>query len=258
MSQVSTPAIILSTLKYGESSKIVRLATRDHGVQSAIAKGAMRPKSRFGAALQVLSAGQAQLILSERRDLHILTAFDFPAVPVEITREVGRYATATVLAEITLHFAPAEPHPESFEVLKEGLRRLAVVPTSDLPAIAVQEVWQLVATLGFAPALDDCVRCGRAIPAEGPLAFSAPDGGALCGACAGGTEHTVLPPDARAALALLLSPGETLPTLDWKNAAAHRRLAARYIRYHLGEGAKLPALEFWLTQAWGPAPAAEP
>jgi DNA repair protein RecO (recombination protein O) len=248
--QVSTPAIILATLRYGETSKIVRLATRDHGVQSAIAKGALRPKSPFGAALQVLSGGQAQLILSERRDLHLLTSFDFAAVPVTIARDVGRYATATVLAEITLHFSPAEPHPESFEVLKLALARLEQAERAILPAVSLQEVWRVVGSLGFAPGRDDCVRCGRPIPEGGPLPFSAPDGGALCGACAGGPESTLLPPDARLALSLLLGERDELPDLDERNAAAHRRLAARYIRYHMGEGAKLPALEFWLTRAW--------
>ena len=43
MPVVTTPAIVLSALRYSETSKIVRLATRDHGVQSAIAKGALRP-----------------------------------------------------------------------------------------------------------------------------------------------------------------------------------------------------------------------
>jgi hypothetical protein len=38
--------------------------------------------------------------------------------------------------------------------------------------------------------------------------------------------------------------------MDARNAAAHRRLAARHIRYHMGEGAALPALEFWLSKAW--------
>ncbi len=253
MPPVSTPAIVLATLRYGETSKIVRLATRDHGVQSVIAKGALRPKSRFGAALQVLSEGQAQILISERRDLQLLTAFDSAMVPVAIARDVGRYATAVVLAEITLHFSPAEPHPESFEILRRGLARLETVARDRLVAASLQEVWRLVGALGFAPALADCVRCGRSIPPGGPLPFSAPDGGALCGACAGGPETTLLPPLARAALSLLLAGDEELPELDLRNAAAHRRLAARYIRYHMGEGARLPALEFWLTQTWGGA-----
>jgi hypothetical protein len=48
----------------------------------------------------------------------------------------------------------------------------------------------------------------------------------------------------------LLSGGGALPALDARHAAAHRRLVGRYIRFHLAEGAALPALEFWLGQAW--------
>ena len=66
--------IVLSAVRYSETSKIVRLATRDLGVQSGIAKGALRPRSRFGAALQVLSEGQAQLLVKENRELHVLAA----------------------------------------------------------------------------------------------------------------------------------------------------------------------------------------
>ena len=54
-----TPAVVLQTYRYSETSKVVRLATRDLGVQSAIAKGASRPKSRFGAGLEFLSEGEA-------------------------------------------------------------------------------------------------------------------------------------------------------------------------------------------------------
>src|SRR5260370_41103624 len=61
MSLVSTPAVVLQTYRYSETSKVVRLATRDLGVQSAIAKGALRPKSRFGAGLEPLSGAGAQL-----------------------------------------------------------------------------------------------------------------------------------------------------------------------------------------------------
>lgn len=52
-----TPALVVGALRYGDTSRIVRLVTRDHGLVSAIAKGALRPKSRFGAALQLLSEG---------------------------------------------------------------------------------------------------------------------------------------------------------------------------------------------------------
>ena len=54
MAVIQSDAIVLSAIRYSETSKIVRLATRDHGVISAIAKGASRPKSRFGGALNSL------------------------------------------------------------------------------------------------------------------------------------------------------------------------------------------------------------
>ena len=51
----------------------------------------------------------------------------------------------------------------------------------------------------------------------------------------------------------LLDPDAALPALDERHAAAHRRLLARYVRYHLAEGAELPGLEFWLCRPWVPA-----
>ena len=100
MPLVSTSSIVLSALRYSETSKIVRLATREHGVQSAIAKGALRPKSRFGAALQLLSEGQAQVLMKEHRELHVLTAFDLRRLHVGLATDLERYASACALANI--------------------------------------------------------------------------------------------------------------------------------------------------------------
>lgn len=254
MALLTTPAIVLATWRYGETSKIVRLATRDLGVQGVIAKGALRPRSRFGAALQVLSGGTAHIAHRDNRDLHPLTAFDLQRLPVRLTRDVGRFATGTVLAELMLRVAPAEPHPEGFETLRTALRDLEDVPAAQLEASALHGVWALVAALGFSPAVDRCVRDGRPLDVAGNLAWSLAEGGALCDRCARSTEVTILPPEGAAALRRLIGGGEErLPSLEPRHAAAHRRLAARYIRHHLGEGAPLAALEFWQQRAWVPA-----
>jgi len=249
MSLVTTPAIVLSTLRYSETSKIVRLATRDMGVQSAIAKGALRPKSRFGAALQVLSEGQADLLVKEQRELHILASFELTRLHAGLAGDLDRYAAAMALAEVMLRFAPADPHPESFELLLDALGALEAAPASDIQALGCRLLWSLVSVLGFAPSLDACARDGAPVAAEGPLPFSAREGGALCATCA--TDHgaVTLPADARADLDALLADAP-LPTFDAKHAAAHRRLLARYVQYHLGEGTELPALEFWMRRQW--------
>jgi DNA repair protein RecO (recombination protein O) len=249
MPLVTTPAIILSTLRYSETSKIVRLATREHGVQSAIAKGALRPRSRFGAALQLLSEGQAQLLTREHRELHTLTAFDLVHLHARLATDLDRYATASVLAEVMLRFAPPDPHPESYDRFRDALALLEDAPGEQVEALGFRVVWEMVSVLGFEPALDACVRDGLEI-AEGEMAFSTREGGALCPGCAAAEGATRLPGQARADLAALLDPEAPLPVLDWRHAESHRRLLGRYIRYHLAEGAELPALEFWLTRPW--------
>ena len=253
MPLASTPAIVLSALRYSETSKIVRLATREYGVQSAIAKGALRPKSRFGGALQLLSEGQAQLLMKEGRELNVLTAFDLRRLHVGLAADLDRYAVACALAEVMLRFAPPDPHPESFEALQHALGELETAPEHMVEPLGFRLLWELVSVLGFAPSVDACVIDGTVLPDNGSLPFSTRDGGALCASCAIQRGATHIPEEDRADLVRLLDPAAPLPSLDSRHGAAHRRLLARYIRYHLGEGANLPALEFWMERPWAAA-----
>jgi DNA repair protein RecO (recombination protein O) len=242
---VKVEAIVLASLRYGETSKIVRLATRELGVQSAIAKGALRPKSRFAAALQPLSHGTGLLVLSRRSDLHLLTAFEVIHYPAGLGRDLARYAPAQTLAEIVLRFAPGAPHPEAFDLLLHALLELEHAPASRAAALGLKRLWQLVQILGFAPGLETCVLDGAPIPATGPLPFSAVGGGALCPDCARTNQVAWIPEEDRSDLGALLTQAAELPVFDRAHDAAHRRLFARYLRAQLGEDTALPALDFW-------------
>jgi DNA repair protein RecO len=188
--------------------------------------------------------------VKDHRELHILASFDLLKLHADLATDLERYATASALAEVMLRFAPADPHPESYDLLREALGLLETAVAADLDALGFRVLWQLVGSLGFAPALEACVRDGTPLPTEGGLAFSTREGGALCPSCAAGHGATRLPADARADLGALMDASAVLPRLDRRHAESHRRLLARYIRYHLGEGAELPALEFWLRRPW--------
>ena len=250
MAILSSEAIILSAMRYGETSKIVRLATRDYGVQSAIARGALRPKSRFGAALQVLSRGLAQLIPARQSDLHQLAAFDLLHLPMDLGGTIERYTAASAMAEVVQRFAPADPHPELFEALRDALLGLETAPATSAGGLGLRGLWRLVAMLGFEPALDACVLDATAIDPSGPIAFSAQEGGALCPDCARTHAAQALPAEDRADLATLLDPDGRLPALDTRHDAAHRRLLARFIHHQMAEGAELRALAIWEQRAW--------
>jgi len=153
MSLVTTPAVVLQTYRYSETSKVVRLATRDLGVQSAIAKGALRPKSRFGAGLELLSEGVAQLYFRETRELHTLGAFDLVNLRRDLADDVGRFAGAAALAEVMLKMAPPAPLPVAYDTLTAALDVLEAAVPDRVDATALRAMWRLVAVLGFEPSL---------------------------------------------------------------------------------------------------------
>jgi DNA repair protein RecO (recombination protein O) len=255
MTLVSTPAVVLQTFRYSETSKIARLATRDLGVQSAIAKGVLRPRSPFGAALETLSEGVAQLYHKETRELQTLAAFDVIDLRRDLARDLGRFAGAAALAEVMLKMAPAAPLPAAYDTFTRALDALAVVEPPHADAGAARWLWLLVGVLGFAPELDACVRDGTAVAGNGSgVAFSTAEGGVLCAACAppapGAQPSTRLPPQAYTDLLALNDAGAALPALDAAHAAAHRRLVARFVRHHMGESRPLSALDFWERRAW--------
>lgn len=250
MAILVSDAIILSALRYGETSKIVRLATREFGVLSAIARGALRPRSRFGAAVQVLSRGQAQLMPARQSDLHRLIAFDLTHLPAALGQDLDRYSSAMALAEVIQRFAPADPDPGMYETLRNVLDALESASADDAAVLGLRALWRIVGWLGFTPALDVCVRDGAVLAAEGPLPISLREGGALCATCARSHAVTVLPPEARQALGLLLDPDRRPPALDRRHLAAHRRLLTRFIQHQLGEGSALRALDFWQGRTW--------
>ncbi len=257
MPLVSTPAVVLRTYRYSETSKIVRLATRDYGVQSAIAKGVLRPRSPFGAALETLSEGVAQLYHKETRELQTLAAFDVIQLRRDLAGDLGRFAGAAALSEVMLKMAPPAPLPAAYEAFTLALDALVRATPPQVDAAAVRWLWLLVGVLGFAPELNACVRDGNAV--SGTVAFSVAEGGVLCAKCAGQQPPTRLPPQAYRDLVALNSEGADLPMLDVAHAAAHRRLIARFIRHHLDEtvrngGApKSSAIDIWERHGWIPA-----
>ncbi|MEO5798709.1 MAG: DNA repair protein RecO [Gemmatimonadales bacterium] len=249
-SALLTPALVLGSLRYGETSRIVRLATRDFGVVSAIAKGALRPKSRFGASLQLLSEGQAHLLQSRSSELHTLIAFDLTAVHTGLAGSLERFAAANALAELATRFVPAAANPMLYEWLLGAIGLLELAPADAVSVVGLRAMWGVMAQLGIAPTLTECSRDGQALE-EGPVGFSLRDGGFLCRTCAVSGATTRLAAEDREALVALIEPGRELPLLSPAQAAAHRRLLLRWIREHLGGDGAFPALEAWQRGAPG-------
>jgi recombinational DNA repair protein (RecF pathway) len=199
-----------------------------------------------------MSEGVAEIYHRETRELHTLAAFDLTDLHRGLAGDLGRFAAASALAQVLLQMAPPSPVTAAYEALVAALAALEQAGPNEVDAVALRWLWRLTAALGFEPSLAMCVRDGNPVDptAGGTVAWSAADGGVLCPGCAPARPPTRLPARAYRDLLALNDTTAPLPALDAAHAAAHRRLAARFVRYHLGEDGPLSALDFWERQTW--------
>jgi DNA repair protein RecO (recombination protein O) len=259
MSLLVTDAVVLHAFNYLESSRILRLATREAGVVSVLAKGARRSRKRFGSAVDLFAEGVAQLYVKAGRDLHTLSSFEVSRSRAQLAMDLERFAAANALAELALRFVQAEAHPSLYDRLVAALDAVAAATPDTAREAALAGAWALVADMGFAPALDQCASCHAAIAPDEPVMFSHPAGGALCMRCARqlpGSRN--VPPSARAAVRRWIA-GERAVTLDEAEGRAHQRLLREFLVEHLGDDRPLRAFEVWEKGRWNAGPrAAEP
>ena len=251
MALLVTDAVVLHAFEYLETSRILRLLTREAGVQSVLAKGARRSSRRFGTALDLFAQGEAQLHVKPGRDLHTLAAFDVQQHRPGLALDLGRFTAASALAEMVMRFARDEGNPPLFDALVRALDDVAQAPPGTSREAALAGAWRVVAELGFAPAIEICASCHDAIPPEANVGFSHPAGGALCARCARlHRSSRTVPAAARAALGRWLG-GERVVLADDAEARAHQRLLREFLVEHLADGRELRAFEVWERERWG-------
>jgi DNA repair protein RecO (recombination protein O) len=239
-----TAAIVVHAFDYRETSRIVRLATRDAGVISVIARGARRPKSRFGQGLDLFTSGTAQLLLHSNRDLQTLVGFDATRARPDLAGSMRRFGAASAIGEICLRFG-TEATAGVHDALEAGLDRIAQSDDSQVPGAALATAWRIVAELGFAPQLETCALCHRVIGPDEDTRFSHRAGGAICHNC------RTLAPGARALPAAprrtLVSwmGGDEVDVEDIPTMRAHQRLLREFLEEHLGDGRAFRAFTAW-------------
>ncbi len=245
MPLVVTDAIVLHAFDYLESSRILKLVTREAGVRSVLARGARRSKRRFGAALDLFAQGVAELQTKPGRELDTLSGFDLTRARPHLAADLARFAGASAIAELTLRFAGDDVDTELFATVASTLDALASAAPERARDLTLAGAWRILANLGVAPTIDHCAECHAAIDAGESASFSHPAGGALCARCAHlARSARTLPPDARAALRDWLG-GVDHVVVDTNSARAHQRLLREFVREHLADDRPLRAFDGW-------------
>lgn len=253
MSTLVSEAIVLHTFDYLETSRIIRLMTRDAGVQSVIARGARNSRKRFGSAIDLFAQGTAEMEMKEHRELQVLSSFELTRGRPQFARDVGRFTAGSMIAELALRTSSDEPAPALFDAVEAALDNLASAPPEQTIAAGLAGAWQIIAALGFTPALDLCANCHTDLDPDVTVSFSHGAGGALCPRCgqlAPGSRS--IPPDARNALRSWIS-GEHEIALTPQESRAHQRLLREFFLEHIAGARELKAFVVWEQGAWSAA-----
>lgn len=187
---LKTEAIVLRSIRYGEADRVLHLYTPENGRLSAIAKGARRARSRFGARLEPFF--HVSILLHEGRgELYTVTGVDTIRAHARLRDSAAALdAAARACDAVARLFETDDPHPEVFALLGNQLALLersaavagprVVEPAAVGAAGALAFRLKLLLAAGILPQLGSCATCGER---EHLTGFSAASGGVVCSSC---------------------------------------------------------------------------
>lgn len=179
---ITTEAIVLSSVDYSDSSKIVSLLTRESGKISVMAKGARQKKSKLGLVLNPLNIVQAVIYTKPNRDIQILSSADLLTHFQHIAADYDsiKYAWA-VLELVNICLLEHEHEEKIFRAVQRILERINAAKES--PMISFLRFFLfLFGELGFELNVTECTTCRKPIGIDD--AVFTPLSGMLCGSCA--------------------------------------------------------------------------
>ena len=161
---VKTEAIVLRSIRYGEADRILHLYSRQRGRVGAIAKGARKPRSRFGGRLEPFF--RLDLVLHEgRSDLLTVTSVSTLDGYSRLRSSGPALSAGARACDAVLRLLDsAEPNQPAYNLL---CRYLDLLDDPEQPrgaelAAALSFRLKLALAAGFAPELASCASCGEA------------------------------------------------------------------------------------------------
>ncbi|MBN1448071.1 MAG: DNA repair protein RecO [Bacteroidetes bacterium] len=192
---VKTEAIILRSMKYGETSRILTLYTRDFGRMSVIVKGARGEKNKFGASLDLMSRSAVVMYRKEHRELQLMTQADLLRQYRGIIDAPDRLMYGFAILEFlsaTVH--GEEAHEELYDILLQALEALDAERVRPVNVL-LHYLLRLSEALGIGVDTQHCMRCRASFDHEdtlrGGTSFSLSDGGFPCTDCAPAADSLV-------------------------------------------------------------------
>jgi DNA repair protein RecO (recombination protein O) len=163
MALVTTDAIVLRSYNLAESDRIVLCLTRSAGLVRAVAKGARKMKSRFGAALEPFTVIKLTFYERENRELVTMSSADILQSHFALNTQLETAEVLAYMGELVSEFAPPHEADERlYRMLTACVAALNGEPEIGRAITRYFEIW-LLRLAGLFPDLASCAECGRDI-----------------------------------------------------------------------------------------------
>jgi len=167
MRLVTTDAIVLRSYNLAEADRIVVCLTRDSGLVRAVAKGARRMKSRFGAALEPYTLIRLSFHERENRDLVAMSGAEILKSNFNLSTSGESAEVLAYMGEMVVEFAPPHETDERlYRMLTACVEALAEHEGAERTITRYFEIW-LLRLAGLFPDFRNCASCGVAIDLTG-------------------------------------------------------------------------------------------
>jgi DNA repair protein RecO (recombination protein O) len=153
-------AILLKKTKYGDSSLILQLYSKDLGRISAIVKGARSSKSKIGSKIDLINQVEVVLYNKDEKDLQLITQVNLINHFPKIKEELDKLKYASAVCELILKLTP--DHDVNDKIYRGSVRILNLINDSKNSEAFLFARYLLffIKEIGFEISLDHCSNCG--------------------------------------------------------------------------------------------------
>jgi DNA repair protein RecO (recombination protein O) len=240
----TTDAIVIRSLHYGESDKIVTFFTKNFGKVKGIAKGARRSRKRFQNALELFS--HLRLIFFEREGMGLVRVegCDILNTFPNIRENLKRIFYGNYFLELVNEMAgEREANEEAFDLLLSFLSILEIMDPEE-EQLRMFEI-RMLSLFGYRPNMRKCDLCKRGweeLKEDTVVFFSLEKGSLVCEKCSKAWNNLILLSLGTARLIERISQME-LPKIHRlrftsQTLSESRELIPKFISYQLGKELK--------------------
>ena len=182
--QISVKGLVIKTVDYRESDRIITVFTEEMGVVSAMARSARSLKSRkMSATLQYC---YSNFILIKRGDFYDVKEAELIESFFDIRKTIDGLALSAYIAEVLSFVTVAEAERE---LLRLSLNSLYAIASGKYPLNKVKAAFEIrcATILGFMPDVTSCAICGEK---NGEFFFDIMGGHIQCFSCKSKAEKT--------------------------------------------------------------------